>query len=166
MKNFELKGEHIPFILMVYNAANALISYPIGKLSDRIDRRYILGGGIVMILVADILLSLSPAMPGTFLGMSTGLLVMFVGVAFWGVQIGVTQSMFLALIADIVPEKFRGTSIGIFYLISAVALIIAGSVAGKVADFAGEEIVFVYSSAMAVLSLLTLIFIGKKIKKA
>ena len=66
-------------------------------------------------------------MADAFLGLASSLSHMMIGVALWGVQIGISQSMFLSLIADHVPEDLRGTGIGFFYLISSVALIFAGT---------------------------------------
>ncbi len=144
-QNFGLSGSYTPLVLMLYNGTNALSSYPIGRLSDRISRYSLLALGFATLIVADI-----------FLSSATDLWVMLLGVAVWGIQIGITQSMFLALIADNVPEDLRGTGFGVFYLISALALVIAGSVGGTIAQVYNESVTFMVSGFVGVFALVVL----------
>ncbi len=153
-QNFGLSESYTPLILILYNGANSLASYPIGRLSDKIDRHIILGLGVVILIVADILLGWAPNLP-----------TMMVGVAIWGIQIGITQSMFLALVADTVPDDLRGTGFGIFYLISAVSLVIAGTAGGTIAQHYTEHATFMASSVVGSVALVVLIFVAKKTKK-
>ncbi len=144
-QNFALSESYVPLVLILYNGTNALASYPIGRLSDKISRYSLLALGFVVLIVADILLSTA-----------THLAVMLLGVAVWGVQIGITQSMFLALIADNVPEDLRGTGFGLFYLISALSLVIAGSVGGTIAQCYDEGVAFMVSGFVAAIALIIL----------
>ena len=81
---------------------------------------------------------------------------MLIGVAAWGIQIGITQSMFMALIADIVPQDLRGTGFGIFYLVSAVSLVLAGTIGGTIAQLYGESMTFTASGILGAAALATL----------
>lgn len=144
-QNFGLSETYIPLILILYNGTNALASYPIGKMSDRISRYKLLGLGFIVLIVADILLA-----SASHIG------VMLLGVAVWGIQIGITQSMFLALIADAVPDDLRGTGFGIFYLISALSLVLAGSIGGTIAQFYGEGMTFMVSGLIGCLAMVCL----------
>jgi len=153
-QNFGLSGSYTPLILMVYNGTNSLASYPIGRLSDRLDRKILLGFGFVVLIVADILLGWAP-----------NIYIMMAGVGVWGVQIGITQSMFLALVADTVPDDLRGTGFGFFYLISAVSLALASTIGGTVAQCYSEHVTFMVSSVIACFALVMLVFISKRLNQ-
>lgn len=153
-QNFELSARYIPFVLILYNGANSLISYPIGYLSDKMPRHYLLTVGFGLLLVADLLL-----------GMAQNLTMVLFGVIVWGFQIGITQSMFMALIADLVPAHLRGTGFGFFYLISAVALVIAGSAGGMIAQYYGEHFSFFFSLTVGSLAFILLLIFGKYLNK-
>jgi MFS family permease len=152
-KNYGFSENYAHLIMIIYNGANSLISYPIGRLSDRLDRRILLGIGFLVLIISDLLLSFSYSS-----------YMMLFGVALWGVQIGITQSMFLALIVDYVPEDLRGTGFGFFYLITAVALILAGAIGGVAAEMFDERMTFMVSSFIGMMSLCVLYCSNKCIK--
>jgi predicted MFS family arabinose efflux permease len=141
-----LSETYIPVILILYNGTNSLASYPVGYLSDRIPRYYLLILGFAMLIISNVLLAYA-----------SSITMVMVGVCFWGVQIGITQSMFMALIADKVPARLLGTGFGFFYLISAVALVIAGTVGGSIGNVYGQAASFMYSLVVSVISLVLLI---------
>jgi MFS family permease len=151
-KNFGLSESMTPMILILYNGSNSLASYPIGRLSDRVPRQVLLGLGFLTLIASDI-----------FLSAATHLWMVLIGVAIWGIQIGITQSMFLALIADRIPDDLRGTGFGIFYLFSSISLIGAGFFGGLIADQAGYSVMFATSSCIAGVALILLI-VAERIK--
>lgn len=132
-------------ILILYNGMNSLCSYPIGHLSDRFGRYRFLALSFLLLILAD-----------GFLGFAPNLTTMMVGVALWGIQIGMSQSMFLSLIADHVPEDLRGTGIGFFYLISSVALLLAGAIGGVVVNKYDQFATFITSGAISLVALIIL----------
>jgi MFS family permease len=153
-QNFGLSETYIPLILILYNGTNALISYPIGKLSDKISRYTLLAAGFIILVLADILLA-----------SANNIGVMLVGVALWGVQMGITQSMFVVLTADTAPDDLRGTGFGIFYLISALSLVLAGSIGGNIAQYYGESRMFMVSGIIGAFALVCLAISLPFIKK-
>ncbi len=154
-QNFGLSESYTPLILILYNGTNSLFSFPICWLSDRVDRRILLGVGFIVLILADILLGWAP-----------NLLVMMAGVAVWGVQIGITQSMLTILVADTVPPDLRGTGFGFFYLISAVSLVFASTIGGTIAQCYNEHVTFMVSSVIASIALVALIIMAKRTKKS
>lgn len=122
-QTFQLADTYIPAILLVYNLTYCLSSYPIGRLADRMNRYVLLMIGFAALIVADIVLAFAP-----------NVWWLFGGVAIWGIQMGISQSIFLTLIDQSVPGDLRGTAFGIFYLTSAVAIILAGTGAGHIAQ--------------------------------
>ena len=43
---------------------------------------------------------------------------LFVGVALWGLHMGLTQGIVASMIADVAPADHRGTAFGVFNLMS------------------------------------------------
>lgn len=110
--------EHYASTVMVcYNIVTALISYPVGFLSDKIGRERILLLGILCTIIANFIIA-----------HATNLTWMYVGVAFWGAQIGITQTMFFSLISDYAPIHLRGTAFSVFYFVSFIAVLIASHI--------------------------------------
>ena len=151
--NFNLDQNFSHAVMILYNGMNTLCSYPVGHLSDKFGRYGFLGLSFFMLLLAD-----------CFLGFAQNLTTMMIGVALWGIQIGMSQSMFLSLIADYVPEDLRGTGIGFFYLISAVALIIAGAIGGIFAHMYSQFATFIASGTISLIALLMLAIFYKTLQ--
>lgn len=149
-QNFGFSEKYAPLILILYNGANALSSYPIGRLSDKVSRYQLLGLGFLTLISADLFLSLAP-----------NISVMLIGVFLWGAQIGITQSMFMALIADLVPERLRGTAFGFFYFINAICLVSASTIGGIIAQHYGEGKTFLVSGGIAIFPFIALIIFRK-----
>lgn len=104
----------IPLVMVAMNLLYFLSAYPFGKLSDRMSHTRLLQWGLVMLIGADIVLALSTHWAG-----------MLLGVALWGVHMGMTQGLLAAMIAKTAPADLRGTAYGIFSLVSGVGLLVA-----------------------------------------
>ena len=136
----------VPAVLVIMNITYALSAYPIGALSDRMDRMTILITGLVMLLVADVILALA-----------TGIMAVAIGAALWGLHMGFTQGLLAALVADTAPAELRGTAYGVFNLVSGLALLLASVVAGTLWDVAGPQGTFLAGAALTVLTVIGLI---------
>jgi MFS family permease len=151
--SFNLDQSFSHAILILYNVMNSLCSYPVGYLSDKFGRYGFLGLSFFILILAD-----------AFLGFAENLTTMMIGVALWGIQIGMSQSMFLSLIADHVPEDLRGTGIGFFYLISAAALLLAGGIGGIAEHMYDQFATFIVSGAISLVALLMLAVFHKTLQ--
>jgi MFS family permease len=151
-ENFQLSGRYIPLILIVYNSTYSTVSYPAGKLSDRIGRINMLIVGFLCLLIGDTLLS-----------SAQDLWMVFTGIAMCGAQMAITQSIFMSLIADSVPKDLRGTGFGVFYLICAISVFISNAGSGFIAETMGERYAFIASLAIGSVALVALLAFSKKI---
>lgn len=133
-----LPDAYAPLVLVLMNAVFAFTAYPMGKLADRVNPMRLLAAGLVVLVAADILLALSP-----------GLAITAVGVALWGLHMGMTQGVFAALVAASAPDALRGTAFGVFYLVSGVAMLFASVFAGFVWDRFGAPVTFYSGAAFA-----------------
>ena len=109
----------VPMVLVVMSVVYALSAYPAGKLSDRMPRQRVLALGMAMLVLAAVALALAQ-----------GELLLFAGIALWGLHMGLTQGILATLIADRVPAAYRATAFGMFNLVSGVALLVASGTAG------------------------------------
>lgn len=146
--NFGLKSEYAPTIMLVFNAGWCLSSYPVGALADRMNRYWFLAMGILFLILSD-----------HFLASATSLTWVYVGCFFWGVQYGVTQNIFLSLIAEMAPPHLRGTGFGCYYIICAISAYCADHLAGVISQDYGQSAAFSTSGVIAMVSLLTLIVV-------
>lgn len=139
-----------PLVLVVMNVVYAGASYPAGVFSDRGDRITPLATGIAALLLADVTLAYAASLP-----------LVWVGVALWGLHMGLTQGLFAALIADAAPGALRGTAFGVFNLAGGLALLIASLAAGALWDIYGPWSTFAAGGSLAVLSLAALLLLAK-----
>jgi MFS family permease len=128
----------VPVVLVVLNLAYALSAYPAGALSDRMDRTSVLLTGLVVLVAADLVLALTVGLPGFFLG-----------VALWGLHMGLTQGILTTLVADAAPAELRGTAFGVFNLVAGLSLLLASALAGALWDGIGPQATFLAGAALA-----------------
>ncbi len=82
----------VPGVMVVMNVVYALVAWPAGTLSDTFGRYGLLTAGFGLLLIADLALAFAN---------SVGWLA--VGVALWGLHMGLTQGLLASLVADTVP---------------------------------------------------------------
>lgn len=136
----------VPLVMVAMNLVYAACAYPFGQLSDRVNRVHLLAAGLLVLIVADLVLAYS-----THWG------ALLVGVALWGVHMGMTQGLLAAMVAATAPADLRGTAFGIFYLMSGIALLIASTVAGMLWDSYGAAFTFYAGAGFCVLTLIALL---------
>lgn len=121
-----------PLVLVVMNVVYAISAYPIGALSDRVDRRRLLAAGFGALILSDLVLATAPS-----------LWYVMLGTVLWGLHMGMTQGLLAALVADAAPAPLRGTAFGLFHLASGIALLLASLIAGLLWELVGPAATFV-----------------------
>ena len=135
-----------PFVLVLMMVVFSASSYPVGVLADRMDRGLLLALGFVALIIAELLLASASAYP-----------LAMIGVAIWGIHLGLTQGLLSALVADCAPDHLRGTAFGIFNLVNGIALLFASLVAGVVWQMLGASMAFYAGAAFAGAALILLV---------
>jgi MFS family permease len=120
-----------PLVLVVMNLVYALSAYPLGALSDKVDRKWLIALGFAVLIASDIVLAVAPTVPAVM-----------AGVALWGLHMGMTQGLLAALVADEAPANLRATSFGVFNFVSGVALLLASLIAGTLWETVGAYATF------------------------
>ena len=143
----------VPLVMVAMNAVYALSAYPFGWLSDRVSHHRLLAWGLVVLIAANLVL-----------GSSSHGAVVLVGVALWGVHMGMTQGLLATMVAEVAPPDLRGTAFGFFNLVSGVAMLLASVVAGLVWDRWGPATTFWVSAAFCAVALLGLLRAPRALK--
>lgn len=136
----------VPLTLVVMNIGYSLSAYPLGILSDRLGRFGLLVGGYLLYSML-------------YLGFAfVQVPIVFWGLfAFYGLHMGMTQGVLLALVANSIPVNLRGTAFGFLNLAIGLALLPASLLAGALWQTQGAEATFVASSFFAIAAVLLLI---------
>ena len=132
---------YVPVIMIVMNIAYAVFAFPAGAAADHVPARLLLVLGLGMLVIADVVLAIA-ASPW----------VAFVGAAFWGLHMALTQGLLAKLVADTAPTDLRGSAFGLFNLISGVVLLVASLVAGTLWDAYGPAATFAAGACFAALA--------------
>ena len=135
----------VPLVMVAMNLVYSASAYPFGKLSDRVSHSALLGWGLVVLVASDVLLATATGWPALLLG-----------VALWGIHMGMTQGLLATMVADTAPSDLRGTAYGVFNLASGLALLVASVVAGWLWDNFGSSATFWAGGAFATLCLVAL----------
>ena len=135
----------VPLVMVAMNLVYAASAYPFGWLSDRVSHSRLLVAGLLVLILADAVLAVS-----------TDWVSLLIGVALWGVHMGMTQGLLATMVADTAPADLRGTAFGLFNLVSGVAMLVASVVAGWLWETQGASFTFVGGAIFAVMALLFL----------
>jgi MFS family permease len=128
-----------PIALVAMNLAYLLSAYPVGKLSDRMEKSQLLVIGCAILAVANFTLAFA----------STPVLLV-VGALLWGLHMGFTEGIFAAMVANSAPKDLRGSAFGIFNLLRGLVLLAASVAAGILWDQLGPGATFEFGSVLAV----------------
>jgi MFS family permease len=129
---------YVPMILGLMYFVYSVTAYPFGVLADRFDRRLQLGIGTLILVGADAVLAHAQTIWGAAFG-----------AALWGLQMGVTQPVIGAIVADAAPERLRGAAFGIYDLTIGLAAFAASSGAGILWSISGPGTAFGVSASIA-----------------
>ncbi len=132
----------IPLVLVAMNVIYALSAYPFGKLSDRMSHPTLLALGLVVLIAADLLLAHAGSLATVFLG-----------VALWGLHMGITQGLLATMVADCAPADLRGTAFGFFNLLGGLTMLGASVLAGLLWDSFGASFTFGAGALFCLLAL-------------
>jgi MFS family permease len=125
----------IPLVYVWMNTVFSLAATPAGILSDKIGRLKVLLAGLGVLTIADVVLAFVPGLWGVA-----------IGVGLWGLYLGLSQGLLSALVSDTAPEDLRGTSFGIFNLLTAGALLAASVLAGWLWQTYGSVATFLFGA--------------------
>jgi len=128
----------VPLILVFTHTVFSAAAYPFGALADRVDHRLQLALAVAVLLAADLVLAAGGTMVTAFLGASL-----------WGLQMGVSEGLLSASVANAAPDDLRGTAFGIYQLAFGLAAFGASGTAGALWSIGGPPLAFGVSACVA-----------------
>lgn len=146
-----LSKNFAPITMAIMNLGALAASYPIGRLSDRLGRTSLLLCALLVMIAAQLVCARADSTP----------LFVF-GTILWGIQLGMNNSLFISLIADLVPDELRGTGFGIYQLTFGIMGIPGGYLAGWLWKNYNPSISLMATSAIACLAFAALWFLKQK----
>jgi MFS family permease len=135
----------VPLVMVAMNLVYAASAYPFGKLADSMSHTKLLAIGLVVLIAADVVLAYGSHWP-----------VVLLGVALWGLHMGLTQGLLATMVAHSAPADLKGTAFGFFNLMSGLAILIASVVAGELWDRMGAAATFYAEAGFCLLTLCVL----------
>jgi MFS family permease len=143
----------VVLMLVLFNVTYALISMPMGVLSDKIGRkRVITMGWLIYGLV--------------YLGfaLSTHIWQLWVLFAVYGIFYGFCEGAAKAFVADMVPAERRGTAYGLYNGVVGLMALPASLIAGIMWDKISPAATFYFGAGLALLAMVGLMFLIKERK--
>ncbi len=135
-------GYSIPTVLLLYlfyNIVYGILSFPIGKLSDKIGRKTILVIGYLIYGVVYLGFAV--------VGKSAHLWLLF---GTYGFYSAFTEGIEKAFVSDIAPQELRGTLIGLHATLVGIGLLPASLIAGGLWQFFGASAPFYFGGILGV----------------
>jgi MFS family permease len=133
-------------IIVGFNVANAVVSWPVGAISDRVGRR-------VLVAIAWTIYAMAYA--GFAIAGSTAWVALLW--ILYGTYYGVNEAVGRALVADLAPTELRATGYGIVNAVVGLLVLPASIVAGVLWDRIAPGAPFWFGAACATAALVLLI---------
>jgi MFS family permease len=140
----------IVFLFFVYHAVAALLSIPLGKLSDKIGRKNLLVPGYFAFTLCYLGFALSNNM--------FGLYVVF---GLFGIYTAMIAGVERAFVAEVATPELKGTMLGLHSTIAGIALLPASIFAGLLWNKFGPIVPFVFGASLSLISAIMLLVFMK-----
>ncbi len=128
-------------MLMTFNAIYASLAGPMGSLSDRIGRRWLMLAGWTV--YGFVYLGLALSRTGVDIWVLYGI---------YGAYYALTDGVAKALVADIVTQEQRGTAYGLFNAAIGLSALPASVIAGVLWQFVSPASPFLFGAVLALLA--------------
>ena len=147
-KDVGISPAQAPLLGLLFNLVYTFASWPAGRLSDRIPRRYLAALGYAVFALVYFVFGAAPSSKAIWWMM-----------ALYGLYYALTAPVLKAMVVDFAPKEARGKAIGLFYLVSSITALLASLITGGLWKGFGAQVPFYLSAGLAVVSALILLFI-------
>ncbi|MDH4198539.1 MAG: MFS transporter [Candidatus Aminicenantes bacterium] len=147
-KSSGFKAGFIPVLYLVYSTAATFLSYPFGRLSDRIGRKPVLFMAFVAWAAVCAGVIFEHSLP------AIGFLFVL-----YGVHKAALDPVQKTIVAELAPQPFRASVLGGFQMVIGLCAFPASLLAGFLWDKAGRQVPFYLSLGLTVAAALLLLFV-------
>jgi MFS family permease len=147
-KDVGISAAQAPLLGLVFNLVYTGGSWPAGRISDRLPRRYLAALGYAIFAVVYLVFGAAPS-KGAIWSM----------MALYGLYYALTAPVLKAMVVDFAPKEARGKAIGLFYLVSSITALLASLIAGGLWKEFGPQVPFYLSAGLAAASAVGLLFV-------
>lgn len=146
--NLGVSAPVVILLYLAYNISYGFLSYPAGRLSDKVGRRTLLVLGYFTYAIVYFAFAKVQS--------QSTLWSIFI---IYGIYIALTEGVEKALLTDIAPSNHRGTVLGLHATLVGAALLPASFIAGILWDKIGPSAPFYFGSGMGLIAAIGLMFI-------
>lgn len=126
-------------VIGIFNTISVLSSIPLGRLSDKIAREF-----VMLVPFGALVLSL-------YCLSTDSMVACLVAVLLWGIQRSASQILSVTVVADCADKEIVGTAIGLLNIVSSIVTIFSGIFYQKVIDTSTLQFGFFCGSVMSLL---------------
>lgn len=123
-----------------YNFIYAFGSYPAGMLSDKFGKKNIFTIGLIVFSLVYFGFAVSENM-----------MLIWLLFAFYGIYSASTEGITKAWVADLIPDHFRGTGIGMLNMFTSFAVMLGSILTGILWDQFGSQVPFILSAVVSLI---------------
>ena len=145
-QNLGIPSSHAPLLGLVFNVTYTLLSWPAGRLSDRMSKRVLAAAGYFVFAIVYFVFAAGPSRRAIWVAMAS-----------YGLFYALTNPVLRALVASTVPAEVRGRAFGVYYFMTSIAALLASVLAGELWKHYGAAIPFYLSSILAAVSAVLLL---------
>ena len=150
-QNLGVRPELAPALGLLFNLFYTLLSWPAGKLSDRIPRRILIVGGYLVYA-------------GVYWGIARAesALAVWLLMPLYGLYYALTEGVLRAWISDLVPSPSRASAFGVFHWVTGFTTLPASVAAGWLWQHFSPAAPFYVSAGLAAAAAVLLSLVGTK----
>ncbi len=135
----------VVLLYFVYNLVSSLLALPLGRMSVRVGRKYLLVAGYAIFSIVYAMFAWAGNRP-----------VIVAAFALYGVFTAMTAGVERAFISEIAPKELKGTMLGLHSTIVGIALLPASVIAGFLWSAFGPVVPFAVGAGLSLLAAITL----------
>ena len=145
-QNLGIAVSFAPLLGLVFNITYTLASWPAGKLSDRVPRRFVAAAGYLIFAAVYFVFGRAPSK-----------LAIWIAMASYGCYYALTDPVLKALVVAEVEKEIRGRALGIYFFVTSIATLAASLISGEIWKRYGAARPFYLSSGMALFAAILLL---------
>jgi MFS family permease len=136
-----IPAKHAPLLGLVFNIMYTLLSWPCGRLSDRVSKRALAALGYLVFAAVYVVFGVAPSVVAIWVTMGS-----------YGLFYALTNPVLRALVAATVAPEVRGRAFGVFYFVTGIATLMASLITGGLWKVYGAKVPFFFSAGLGVLA--------------